>query len=69
MTTNPFTVGARVQFRNILVRRDHPELKTGTITDVHHHTVNVDWDPPRPGAATVAGSYHHTALIEIGATA
>jgi hypothetical protein len=68
MTTNPyntFVIGMRVQFRNVHVRRDHPELHTGTVTSVHHHVVNVAWDPTRPGADPSAGSYHYSSLVEV----
>jgi hypothetical protein len=64
VSDNPFRPGARVQFRNILVRRDHPDLRHGTVTDVHHHTVEVAWDPKRPDGEPVAGSYHHSSLTE-----
>lgn len=65
MTVNPFSCGDRVQFRNIHVRRDHPQLHTGTVTDTRHHVVEVTWDPERPGKDPVAGSYHWTSLIVV----
>lgn len=67
MIDNPFSAGQRVQFANVLVRRDNPELHTGTVVDTRHHTVTVHWDPARAGADPVAAVYHHTSLVKIGA--
>lgn len=66
MNDNPFSRGDRVQFRNVNVRRDNPELRTGTVTATRHHVVDVTWDAPRAGTDAVAGAYHWTSLVEIG---
>lgn len=61
---NPFRDGMRVMFKNIDVPRDHPSLRRGTVTDSHRTSVTVCWDAGQWTPA-VAGSYHHSALIQV----